>query len=209
MRIDRLAWSEEGPPSPAPTLDPQRTPPLPSLRDVFDGPDEAPPDPDTWRIDGGDWRQRDGELVQDDSGARPATALLASVPPYEELLFEVNVRLVEASHQHSRYGLYLTHGPGDRTSLTFAADGSGLLCDRDAQGSSRRTNLRALGSRFRNDVYHRLLVSTRAGKAEAWVDGVLVASGIEVRTPDASVGLLTCGASAAFAGVSITPVAKR
>jgi hypothetical protein len=67
MRIDRLDWSVEGPSSPVPTLDPQPAPPLPSFNDLFDGPDEAPPNPDTWRVDGGDWRQRDGELVQQDS----------------------------------------------------------------------------------------------------------------------------------------------
>ncbi len=131
MRMDGLDWSVEGPSSSAPTLAPQPAPPLPSFRDVFDGPDQAPPNLGIWRIDGGDWRQRDGELVQHDPGARPATALLAGMPPFDELLIEVNVRLVEASHQHSRYGLYLNHGPGDRTSLTFAADGSGLLFDRE------------------------------------------------------------------------------
>jgi hypothetical protein len=131
------------------------------------------------------------------------------VPPYGEFLFEVNARLVEAEHDQSRYGLYLIHGPGDRISLTLAADGSGLLCDRDAQGSSRRTNLGALGSGFRSDAYHRLLMSSRAGKAEVWVDGVHVASEIKVPTDEASVGLLTYAAAAAFASVSITQVAKR
>jgi hypothetical protein len=132
------------------------------------------------------------------------------MPPYEEFLLEVNVRLLEASHDHSRYGLYLNYGGGDRVALTLAADGSGLLCDRPAQGSSRCTNLLgALGSGFRSDAYHRLLVSSRAGKVEVWVDGVHVTSGIEVPTGGASVGLITRGASAAFTGVSITPVAKR
>ena len=209
MRIDRLDWSVKGPSSPAPTLDPQPAPPLPLFRNVFDGPDGAPPDPGTWRVDGGDWRQRDGELVQHDTGARPATALLASMPPYDEFLVEVNVRLVEVSHDHSRYGLYLNHGPGDRTSLTLAADGSGLLCGSDARGSSQRSSLRALGSGFRSDAYHRLLVSARAGKVEVRVDGVHLASGIEMPTREASVGLLTCGASASFASISITPIVKR
>ncbi len=100
-------------------------------------------------------------------------------------------------------------GRGDLTSLTLAADGSDLLCDRDAQASSRRTSLEALGSNFRSDTYHRLLVGVQAGKAEVWVDGVRVASGIEVPTHDASVGLLTQGAAASFAGISVTPVAER
>jgi hypothetical protein len=89
-------------------------------------------------VDGGDWRQRDGELVQHDSSARSATALLANVPPCKGFLFEVNVRLLEASHQHSRYGMYLNHAPGDQTSLTLAADSSGLLCDRDRGANTWR-----------------------------------------------------------------------
>ena len=210
MRIDRLDWNMEGPSSPAPTLDPQLAPPLPSFRDAFDGPNDAPPDPGTWRVDGGHWRRRDGELVQRDSGARPATALLAGVPQYGEFLFEVNARLVEAGHDQSRYGLYLNCGGGDLVSLTLAADGSGLLCDRkrDSRGSSRYTSLRALGSGFRSDAYHRLLVSARDAKVDVRVDGVRVASGIEMPTREASVGLLTSGASAAFAGVSITPAVR-
>jgi hypothetical protein len=204
MRIDRLDWRVEGPTSPAPTLDPQLAPPLPWFGYRCDGPDEAPPTPDAWRVDRGDWRKLDGELIQRDSGARPATALLASVPPIEEFLLEVNVRLVEPSRDHGRYGLFLNHGGGDRISLMLAADGSGLLCDRDTQGSSRRTNLGALGPGFRSEAYHRLLVSARAGKLEVRVDGVHVASEIEVPAREAGVGLLTYAAAAAFAGISVT-----
>jgi hypothetical protein len=160
-------------------------------------------------VDGGDWRKLDGELIQRDSGARPATALLASVPPIEEFLLEVNVRLVEPSRDHGRYGLFLSRGGGDRISLTLAADGSGLLCYRDAQGSSQLTNLGALGSGFRSDAYHRLLVSARAGKLEVRVDGVHVASEIEVPAREASVGLLTYAAAAAFAGISVTLLPER
>ncbi len=209
MRMDRLHWGEEGPSSSGPTLDPQPAPPVPSFRDGFDGPDDAPPNPGAWQVDGGDWRLRDGELVQHDPGARPAVALLAGGPPHEEYLFEINVRLLEAGDEHGRYGLYLNHGPGDRTSLTLTADGPSMLCERDTRESSRRTSLRALGSGFRSDSYHRLLVSARGGKVEVRVDGVRVVSGVEVPPGASSMGLLAWGASAAFDGVSVTSLAGR
>jgi GH43 family beta-xylosidase len=211
MRMDRLNWGEEGPSSPGPTLDPQPVPTMPRFRDGFDGPDGAPPDPGAWRVNAGDWRQQDGELVQHDSGARSATAQLASVPPYEECLFEANVRLVEAGHEHGRYGICMSHGPEYRTSLTLTTDGSSLLCarGRDTQEFGRRSSLRALGAGFRCDAYHRLLVSVRGGKVEVQVDGVRVASGIEVPPGAGGVGLLTWGASAAFDGVSVTSLAGR
>jgi GH43 family beta-xylosidase len=204
MRIDRLNWGEKGPSSSGPTLDPQPAPPLPSFRDGFDGPDGAPPEPGAWQVEDGEWRQRDGELVQHDPGARPATTLLADVPLYEEYLFEVNVRLLEADGGDGRYGICLVHGSGDRSSVTLAADGSGVLCERDTQGSSHRTSLRALGRGFRSQAYHRLLVSARGGEVEVRVDGVRVALGIEVPPGAASVGLLTQGAAAAFDGASLT-----
>jgi hypothetical protein len=211
MRMDRLEWGEGGPFCPGPTLEPQPAPPLPSFRDGFDGPDGAPPDPGAWQVDGGDWRQRDGELVQHDSGARPAAALLAGGPTYEEYLFEVNVRLLEAGGEHVRYGLYLHHGPGDRTSLTLTTDGSALVCtrERDTREFGRHSSLRALGPAFRSDAYHRLLVSVKGGKVEVRVDGARVASGIEAPPGTSSVGLLTRGASAAFDGVSVTSLWGR
>jgi glycosyl hydrolase family 43 len=206
MRIDRLTWGEEGPSSPGPTLDPQPAPTMPRFRDGFDGSDGTPPDPGRWRVDGGDWRHRDGELVQHDPGARPATALLAGGQPYEGYLLEANVRLVEAGHEHARYGIFLNHGPGDRTSLTLAADGSGMLCERerDTQKSNQLTSLRLVGSGFRSDSYHRLLVSARGGEVEVRVDGVRVAPGIEVPPGASSVGLITWGAAVAFDGASLT-----
>ena len=204
MRIDLLNWGEEGPYSSGPTLDPQPAPPVPSFSDGFDGPDDAPPEPGAWRVEGGDWRQRDGELLQRDAGARPATALLAGGPPCEEYLFEVNVRLLEAGDEDGRYGVCLDHAPGDRTSLTLAADGSGMLCERGPLESGRRRSLRALGSDFRSEAYHQLLVSARGGEVEVWVDGVRVASGIEVPPGAGSVGLLTWGAAVAFDGASLT-----
>lgn len=210
MRMDRLGWGEEGPYSSGPTLDPQPAPPLPSFRDGFDGPDGAPPNPEAWRVEGGDWRQRNGELIQHDVAARTAAELLASVLPCSEHLLEVNVRLLETSHERSQYGLYLKHGPQDRTHLALAADGSSMLCDRerDNQGPKRRFRLRALGSGFRSDAYHQLLVSTRGGKLDVQVDGVPVALGVEVASGTVSIGLLTWGASAAFDGVSLTSSAR-
>jgi hypothetical protein len=205
MRMDRLAWGEGGPFCSGPTLEPQPAPPLPSFRNGFDGPDGAPPDPGAWQVDGGDWRQRDGELVQHDPAPRPAVARLAGRAPREDYLLEVNARLLEAGDGSARYGLYLIHGTGDLTSLTLAADGSGMLCERASQGSS----LRPLGPDFRSDAYHRLLVSVKGGKVEVRVDGARVASGIEAPPGASGVGLLTRGASAAFDGISVTSLWGR
>ena len=44
---------------------------------------------------------------------------------------------------------------------------------------------------------------------EVWVDGAHVAAGIEVPAREASVGLLTHAAAAAFAGKSVTLLPKR
>jgi hypothetical protein len=52
-------------------------------------------------------------------------------------------------------------------------------------------------------------VNSRAGKVEVWVDGVHVASEIEVPAREASVGLLTYAAAAAFAGISVTLLPQR
>jgi len=211
MRIDLLNWDGAGPSSEGPTLDPQPAPPLPSFGDNFDGPDGAPPDPGSWRIDGGDWRRAGGELVQRDPGARPATALIVGVAPEREYLLEANVRLLEAGDGDGRYGVYLEHGPGDRTLLTLAADGSGLWCDRtrNPREPSPHSSSPNLGAGFRTDAYHRLVVSVRYGEAKAWADGVNVAAGIDVRPGTVGVGLITAGVSAAFDGVSISPYGRR
>lgn len=208
MRMDRLDWDEEGPSSPGPTLVRRPAPPQAAFRDGFDGADGAPPDPRAWWVEGGDWRRRGGELVQRDPGARSATAWLAGVPPYEEYLFEANVRLLETGSEDGRYGVCLDHGSGDATRLTLATDGDSLLCDRerDAREAGRRWDLKALGPGFRSDAYHRLLVSVRGGRVDVRVDGVRVASGMGVPPGAGRVGLFTHGASAAFDGVSVTPL---
>ena len=121
------------------------------------------------------------------------------------------MRLLEAGDEQGRYGLYFDHGPGGRTTLTLAADGSGLIRGRgrDAQRPDQRSSLRALGPGFRGDAYHRLLVSARGGELEVRVDGVCMAAGIEAPSKAGGVGLLTWAASAAFDGVSLTPLAGR
>lgn len=206
MRIDRLDWDQQGPSSPAPTLDPQPAPPLPAFRDWFDGPDGAPPNPFTWRIEGGDWQLQGGELVQQDAEARPAAALLTGVPLGENYLFEASVRLLKSRDERGRYGVCLGHSSGSITSLTLAADGTLPLGDGRRgvrEGSASHTNLRKLGSGFRGDAYHRLLVSLRGGEAEVRLEGVRVASGLEVPPDVSGVGLFTWGAAAAFDGVSV------
>jgi hypothetical protein len=121
------------------------------------------------------------------------------------------VQLLEASDEQSRYGVYLNHGPGDRTYLTLAADRSSLLCDRegDALKTGWRSSLQpAVGTDFSSDAYHRLLVRVRGGKVEVQMDGARVTSGIEGPPGTSSVGLLTWGTSAAFDGVSVTALAR-
>jgi hypothetical protein len=90
--------------------------------------------------------------------------------------------------------------------LTLAADGSGLLCDREARGFGRRSIPLTLDPKVGADAYHRLVVSVRGGALEVRVDGVCLADGIEV-PPGAVCGLITEGASAAFDGVSVSPYA--
>jgi hypothetical protein len=86
-----------------------------------------------------------------------------------------------------------------------------MLCEQegDTRESNQRVSVEALGSGFRSDAYHQLLVSTCGGKVEVLVDGVHVASGIEVPPGASRVALLTWGASAAFDGVSVTSLAGR
>ncbi len=206
MRIDPLTWDGERPVCSGPTLDPRPAPPLPPFRDNFDGPDGAPPDASFWRVDGGDWRQKDGELLQNEPGVPSATARTVGVEPRAGYVFEANARLLAAADEHGRYGVYLEHGAGDRTLLTLAADGSGLLCDRDARGFDRCSIPPTLDCAFGTDAYHRLLVSARGGELEVRVDGVRVAYGIEA-PPAAGCGLITEGTSAAFDGVSVSPYA--
>jgi GH43 family beta-xylosidase len=205
MRIDPLTWEEGAPASPGPTLEPRPAPPLPRFRDNFDGPVGAP-DPASWRVDGGEWRQADGELIQRDSGARPATALIVGIPPEREYLLEANVRLLEAGDESGRYGVYLEHGQGDRTLLTLAADGSGLLCGRarDPLAPSPDSSSSTLRADFRSDAYHRLVVSVGGGELRLRVAGVRVPLDIEVWPGATGIGLITNGVSAAFDGVSVS-----
>ena len=211
MRIDRLDWAQRGPSSPAPTLDPQPAPALPLFQDRFDGPSGAPPDLSVWRVEGGDWRQQAGELVQHSPQGRPATTLLARVPLGEDYLFEANVRFVGGDHERGRYGVCLVHGSGDVTSLVLAADGSSLVCEHGggAREPGRRSSLASLGPGARSGAYHRLLVSARGGKVEVRVDGIRAASEVEVPPGTECVGLITWGVSAAFDGVGVTPLAGR
>jgi arabinan endo-1,5-alpha-L-arabinosidase len=211
MRIDSLTWSERGPASDGPTLDPRPAPRLPLFRDTFDGPDGAPPDPSSWRVDGGDWRQADGELIQRDSGDLPATALIVGIAPEGEYLLEANVRLLEAGDESGRYGVYLEHGQGDCTLLTLAADGSWLLCGRGREPgeTGRHSSSQALGAGFKSDAYHRLVVGARGGGLEVRVDGRRLASRMEALPGVIGVGLITSGAAAAFDGVSLSSYAAR
>jgi GH43 family beta-xylosidase len=207
MRIDPLTWDEGRPVCSGPTLNPRPAPPLPPFRDTFDGPNGAPPDAGSWRVDEGDWRLEGGELHQNDPGARSATAQIVDATPRGGYLFEANVRLLAAGDENGRYGVYLDHGPGDRTLLTLAADGSGLLCDREARGIGRRSIPLTLDRAVRTDAYHRLLVSVRGGELEVRVDGVRLAYGVDVPLGAVGPGLITEGASAAFGGVSVSPYA--
>ena len=207
MRMDKLDWSEGRPSSPGPTLGPRPAPPLPLFRDAFDGPDGATPDPAVWRIDGGDWQQRDGELLQRDADARPATALLIGASPGEEYLFEASVRLVAAGDEHGRCGFCLDHGgPEGRTVMALRTDGSALVYERRGGEDERAFGLQTLGPRFESRAYHRLLVRVLDGEAEVRVNGVRVAEGLPIPSADAggTVGLFTRGASVAFDGASLT-----
>jgi hypothetical protein len=119
-------------------------------------------------------------------------------------LIEANVRLLEVGDARGRYGVYLDHGPRGRTLLTLTADGPGLLCERERDERATGRYSSPLGSGFRSDAYHRLLLSVRDGEVEVRVDGVRVAPRIETQSAVAGVGLITNGVSAAFDGVSVS-----
>ena len=207
MRIDPLTWEQGRPASPGPTLDPRPAPPMPTFRDNFDGPNGAPPDPGSWQVDGGDWRQRDGALVQKDPGVRSATAQTVGIAPPAGYVFEANARLLAVGDRPSRYGVYFDHGPGGRTLLTLTADGARLVCEQEGRGISLRSIPLIFDPAFRTDVYHRLLVSARGGELKVRVDGVRVAFGIEIPPGAAGFGLITEGTQAAFDGVRLSPYA--
>jgi GH43 family beta-xylosidase len=209
MRIDPLTWDDGGPASPGPTLDPRPAPPLPLFCDNFDGPDGASPDPGSWRADGGDWRQGDGELLQRDPEARSATAQIIDVALRGGCLIEANVRLLEVGDESGHYGLYLDHGPSGRTFLTLSADGSGVLYESERAEREIGQHSSPLGSGFRSDAYHRLLLSVRGGEMDVRVDGVRVAPGIDAPPGATGVGLITSGVSAAFDGVSVSPHGRK
>jgi hypothetical protein len=66
-----------------------------------------------------------------------------------------------------------------------------------------------LGADFRNDAYHRLVVSVGGGQAKLRVAGVHVALEIEALPGVTAIGLITIGVSAAFDGVSVSPYGWR
>lgn len=99
---------------------------------------------------------------------------------------------------------------GELTAPVLTADGFVMLCgrERDPQEPVKRYSLRALGSGFRNDAYHQLLVNVRDGRMEVQVDRVSVVSGVEVPPGAVRIGLFTWEAPAAFDGVSVTPLMR-
>ncbi|HEY6579756.1 MAG TPA: glycoside hydrolase family 43 protein [Rubrobacter sp.] len=204
MRMDPLTWDGGGPASPGPAVGAMPAPPLPPFLDNFDGPNGSPPDAGSWLTDGGHWRREGGELVQNDPGTRSAIARTVGVAPRGDYMFEANLRLLATGDERGGYGAFVEHGPGDRTLLTLAADGSALLCERESRGAGRRSIRLALDPAFRTDAYHRLLVGACGGTLQVHVDGVRLAHGIEAPPGAAGFGLITRQTSAAFDGVSLS-----
>jgi len=198
MRIDPLIWDGDRPVSPGPSLGSEPAPPLPHFHDPFDGPGGAPPDPAVWLTSGGDWRQKGGELVQRDPGARTAIASLSGVPGGDGYLLEVNARLLDAGgREDGSYGVLLEHGSGESTELVLRADGSGLV-------GGRPLNLDPLGPGFAAGDYHQMLLLVRGGLLSVEVDGVLVSAALEVPAGITRASLFTRSASAAFDGFALT-----
>lgn len=204
MRIDPLMWEGGRPKSSGPTLDPRPAPPVPRFRDDFDGPKGTPPDTAYWLVDGGDWRQEGGQLAQLDAGIRRATAQILQGASRAGYVFEANARLLDATDQRGRYGVYLDHGPDGWTLLTLGANGSGLWCDQEARGKGRTSTPLTPGIAFGTDSYHRLLVDARGTELEVRVDGIRPARRVEAPPATVGLGLLTEEASAAFVGVSLS-----
>jgi len=192
--LDRLFWHGDELWTAAPTYGPRPAPALPRLRDLFERDLLAP----SWRSKGGDWRVRDGAVVQENTGAMGA-ALRHEESLGLAWLLEVNLRHIEGD---GRYGVLLCNAAG--MGVTVAVEPAARrMAVRSGDRSAEPLYTVALPGDFVVGAWHQLVLSG-AGRAltlrldgrpalEADVDGLV-----------GSFALLAEGCGAAFTGVTLT-----
>ena len=206
MRIDALEWTEDGPRCAGPTLDPQPAPPMPLLRELFDGPDGSPIDGRTWRVESGTWRVHRGEATQHTS--QEEARALAALPDGSAYLYEANVRCTQPVDGSGEYGIYAWYaGPSSFAELVLRPGQPEMIwrCCVDGRDVEREAvSLAPLGAGFRYDVYHQIILTRRGATAELRVDGVPLAPVLALPHLPGTVGLFTRDTTTAFDGISLT-----
>lgn len=189
LMLDRLAMVGGRLETRAPTTTPQPPPPRPAFEDHFD----SAASQRSWPVLAGRWGVDAAarELVQRDP-VRPARAQLRALR-FTDGVIEVNLRRLAGEGE---LGLALVSGSsrlpvllfphGSRTVVIGAGAGTALPADLDPAAS------------------HQLLLTRRGPAVELRLDGLPVGRAGFVPSP-AGLELLTQRASAAFAGIAVTP----
>ena len=213
MRMDLLIWQPTGPRCAGPTTDAQPAPREPEFRDLFGAVDDAPLNQERWRTVEGAWRVQAGQAIQHDRGAEQAVALPLATADAGAILFEANLRHLQpgaAPGTCGVYAWYLDHQ--NFAEVALQADRPALTWRLVAEGretEQRELSLARLGPGLRPDVFHQLIVTRKGGEVGIALDGVALERGLRVPDRAGNVGLVTRGAGAAFAGVSVTRLEAR
>jgi len=192
--LDRLFWHGDELWTAAPTYGPRPAPALPRLRDLFERDLLAP----SWRPEGGDWRVRDGAVVQEN-----ASAMGAALRHEERLglawLLEVNLRHIEGD---GRYGVLLCNAAG--VGVTVAVEpATRRVAVRSGDRSAELLYTVALPGDFVVGVWHQLVLAGAGRTLTLRLDG-LPALEADVDSLVGSFALLAEGCGAAFTGVTLT-----
>lgn len=200
MFADPLSWAQGRPASSGPSTERQPAPPLPALRDLFDGANATCLDPGRWWTRGR-WEVHGGEA------AHPVDATSASaivtITPSSSYLLEVNLRLLRHASSSAVYGVLISYHDEDTYDAVLIHAGDRCVIRRCRRnGTSDEMVLGRLAKDFDPAAYHQLLVRRTADALEATLDGVRLQPAGDGSRPGA-VGLWTNGPSA-FTGVALT-----
>jgi GH43 family beta-xylosidase len=209
MRIDPLLWTEHGPDSSGPSVEPRPAPPLPRFRDLFDGSEGADPAADTWQIAGGDWHVGRNEVVQSDD-RDVARLLLTAHVPQADFVFEANLRAHQRNSSEGAFGVVLDYHDPESHAEILLKPNQGVIrwnrIDKGQQVASQEFDLAALEPGLRPECFHRLLLRRHQGRLTAHLNGVLITDELALARSPGQVGLVTHGTAAAFTGVCLTDV---
>lgn len=208
MRMDELMWTDTGPTTHGPTIEPQPAPPMPAFRDLFDGPDGDTLNGSNWHATGGAWRLENGQAVVAATVGQGAVAILTALPPTGWRLLEVNLKAGDTTVGRGEYGIYASYiDDGTYVELALAVNPPRLQWRRIAGGQvidRRRLDLSRLGTGFRAEHYHRILIDRHDATARLQVDSILLAQDLSLPDGQARIGLFARGMEACFDGVSLT-----